>query len=129
MKKPLDYFIICKRCGHGARLYHNPGGGCVKQCAGAPAKMFVGSTNSNAFYGWVISKCENKKCKSFAKQVPLSEDEFKSLTPPCPECKQNMQAYRDHYGKGNYRFGCENNDCPMYEKNILFAELLPNMAD
>ena len=125
MKEPLDRFVICKKCGHGARLYHNPAGGCIKLQAGAAAKMFVGSPGSTRFLGWVISKCENKICKNYAKQAPLSEYDFESLSPPCcPECKQKMTSYRDDGGKGNYRYKCK-----KCQEDILFADLLPNLAD
>lgn len=125
MKGPLDRFVICRKCGHGARLYHNPGGGCIKSGAGAPAKMFVGSPDLTNFFGWVISKCENKKCKNYDKQAPLSEPDFESLLPPCcPTCKQKMAPYRDNRGKGNYHYKCKN--C---QEDILFAGLLPNLAD
>ncbi len=125
MKEPLDIFVICKKCGHGARLYHNPAGGCIKSRTGAAAKMFVGSPDSTDFLGWVISKCEHKKCKNYAKPTPLSEYDFKSLSAPCcPECKQKMNPDRDNRGKGNYCYRCEN--C---QKHILLAGLLPNLAD
>ena len=125
MKEPLERFVICKKCSRGAQLYHNPGGGCIKYSAGAPAKIFVGSPDLTNFYGWVISKCKNKKCKNYAKPVPLSEHDFESLLPLCcPECKQEMAPYRDNRGKGYYRYKCKN--C---QEDMLLADLLPNLAD
>ncbi|MFC1739528.1 hypothetical protein ACFL1G_10860 [Planctomycetota bacterium] len=128
MKEPLERFVTCK-CSHPARLYHDPRGGCIKANPEAAPKFFVGSPDSTDFWGWVISKCKREKCKNYDKPVPLSEDDFKEVPPPCcPVCKHKMTPYRDNRGKGNYRYKCENEDCEE-DIDILFADLLPNLAD
>jgi hypothetical protein len=122
MKEPSEIFVICKKCGHGAQLYH--GGGAIKSSKGAPAVPITGSSDQAKFFGWVVVICKHQQCKNFNKPVFLSEDEFKSLTPPCCSvCKKKMKPERENQGKGNYYYRCENNDC---DSDILLADLLPD---
>jgi hypothetical protein len=132
MTEPLEYFVKCEKCSHGARLYHNPSGGGIKSREGGPTVPITGSPDSTKFYGWVVAVCEYQQCKNFDKSVFLSEDDFKSLTPPpCPVCKEKMKSDRKlsinfnappSQRKGNYFYRCENNSHPP----ILLADLLPN---
>jgi hypothetical protein len=127
MKEPSEIFVICKKCGHGARLYHNPGGGVIKSCKGAPAVPVIGLPHSTKFFGWVVVVCKHQKCKNFDKPVFLSEDDFKLLTPPCcPVCKEKMKPDRDNQGKVNYYYRCEKDDCHLH---ILLADLLPDWKE
>ncbi len=125
MKEPLDRFVICKKCGHGARLYRNPRGGCIKSCKDAPAVPLNSAHPSPEFLWWVSVVCKKQRCNNFNKPVFLSEHDFESLSPPCcPKCKHKMTPYRDDGEKGNYRYKCKN--C---QEDILLADLLPNLAD
>lgn len=116
--------VLCKKCTHGARLYHNPGGGCIKSGQGAPAVPFVGSPQSNEFFGWVVAVCKHQGCTKSNKPEFLSEDGFKSLRfrPHCPGCRQEMEPERDCQGKGNYAYRCPNDNCHSHR---LLAEYLP----
>ena len=124
MKKPSEVIIVlCKKCGHGAYLYHHPGGGVIKSCKGAPVVPFVGSPDSTEFLGWVVTVCKYRQCKNFDKPVLLSEDDFKTIDPPsCCVCDKEMKPERMDQGKGNYFYKCENNDC---NSHILLADRLP----
>lgn len=122
MKEYLDRIVKCKKCGHGAHLYHDRGGGCIKSCKGASAVPFTGRPDSTPFLWWVVAVCKRKECKNLDKPVPLSENEFRDLMPPpCPVCKQIMKPDRDGNGKGDYIYRCENNNC----KSLPLAGLLP----
>ena len=114
--------VLCK-CGHGARLYHNPPGGCIKSGQGSPAVPFVGSPQSNEFFGWVVAVCEHQGCTKSNKPVYLSKDDFKSLRfrPYCSVCKQEMKPERDCQGKGNYAYECPNESC---DSHCLLADCL-----
>ena len=124
MKESWDRFDICKKCGHGARLYHNPGGGCIKANKDAPAIPFIGSPNSTEFLGWVVVVCEQPNCKNFNKPVPLAEDSFCSLNPlpDCPKCGKKMKPEREQQRTGNYGYRCEDKDCQSY---FRLADKLP----
>jgi hypothetical protein len=113
MKEHLEIFVICKKCGHGARLYHNPGGGVIKSCKGAPAVPIIGSPDSTKFLGWVAVVCKHQGCGKFNKPVFLSERDFESLSfrPCCDVCGTTMQPERERQGKGNYVYRCGNARC------------------
>lgn len=128
MKEHLERIVICKKCRHGARLYHDPRGGCIKTNAEARPKFFIGSKESENFRYWVVSVCKRKECTNYNKPVPLPENEFNKLKPPCcSECEEEMIPYRDHGGKGDYCYKCENKKCSV--DNIIFADLLPKFPD
>jgi|TARA_B100001971_G_C17853501_1_gene364590 hypothetical protein len=127
MKESLEVFVLCKKCQHGARLYHHPGGGAIKSCKGAHAVPFVGPPDSTEFFGWVVAVCKYQQCKNFNKPVPLPEKDFRSLAPPCCRvCKKKMKPERLNQGKGNYSYRCENND---RHSHILLAECLPRWKE
>jgi len=123
-KEICEEVVICKRCRHGARLYHHPGGGCIKSRQGAPAVPFVGSPHSDEFAGWVVAVCKHQGCSHFNRPEFLSEDDFKSLRfrPHCPVCKQEMKPKRNCRGKGNYAYRCTNDNC---DRDSLLADYLP----
>ena len=132
MKKDLELFVICKKCRHGAKLYH--GGGGIKSREGGPTVPITGSPDPTQFLGWVVAVCKRQQCKNFNKLVFLSEDDFKSLNPPCcPVCEEKMKPDRElsrinfnAQRKGNYFYRCENNDC---HSHILLADLLPDWKE
>jgi hypothetical protein len=119
-KDIFEAVVICKKCGHGARLYKNPRARVRKLCKGAPAILFNSMNPSPEFSGWVSKVCQNQGCKNFNKTYPLSEDEFKSLTPPCcPVHKQKMKPEKD---RQSYFYRCENNNCHSHKR---LADMLP----
>ena len=127
MKESSEVFVLCKKCQHGAQLYHHPGGGVIKSCKGAPAVPFVGSPDSTEFSGWVVTVCKYQQCKNYDKPDPLSEHDFKLLTPPCFRVfKKKKKPERENQGKCNYSYRCYNNDC---HSHILLAERLPRWKE
>ena len=123
----LDRFIKCKKCSHGARLYHDPSGGCITSCKGAPAVPFTGSYNLSEPTNWVFAVCKRENCKDFNKLVFLSEKDFYELKPPlCHKCENKMKPERERQETGDYAYMCENDDCHVY---FRFTELLPDWGE
>lgn len=124
MAQHEDIFVICKKCEHGARLYHNPNGGCIKNGQSDVAIPTYGTRYSHPSNEWVDTVCENKRCKNYNKPEYLSKDDFESLRfhPNCTVCGKEMKKIRELQGKGNYAFECPNENC---HSHCLLADYLP----
>ncbi len=124
MAQHEDIFVICKKCEHGARLYHNPNGGCITNGQSDVAIPTYSTRYSHPSNEWVDTVCENKRCKNYNEPVYLSKDDFKSLKfrPDCPVCQQEMKPVRDFQGKGPYAYICTDDNCQSHR---LLADYLP----
>jgi hypothetical protein len=126
-KEMCEKRVLCKKCGHGARLFHNPDTVVRKEGEHGPVVVIDGPPNSNTNPGWVVVVCQYKGCKLYNKtDERFTEKEFINLKfrPLCPNCKQEMEPDRDDNGKGNYAYRCPKENCHSHS---LFAEYLPRL--
>lgn len=103
-----EKFVRCKKCGHGAQLYWDPKGGCIKSSKDAPAVPLNRMESSPLFYKWVSVVCKkNPKCKKRNIPVFLSKDDFNDLKPRpfCTKCKHEMKP--EIFEKSIYIYRCE----------------------
>lgn len=120
MKETFHRIVICK-CGRGAKLYR--GGGGIKPHPGGPTVPVDEQFDPAKFSRWVSAVCRNPECNNWNDPKFLSEAGFRSLTPPnCPRCETPMKPGRDHQGKGDYLYTCENNSS---HEPVYLADLLP----
>jgi len=108
--------VLCEKCNHKAYLCRNPKVGVRKLCKGAPAIVFKSENPSPEFSWWVSKVCKNSGCSKCNKPINLSDDEFKSLNPPCC-CKQKMKPEKDTQ---SYFYKCK-----ICGKKIQLSDLLP----
>ncbi|HBG26980.1 MAG: hypothetical protein A2Y10_15365 [Planctomycetes bacterium GWF2_41_51] len=119
--------ILCKKCNHEVKLYHNPKVGVRMDCKGAPAIVFRDENPSPEFRWWVSKVCKNRRCKNFNKLFVdlLKWEEFKSLNPPCcPACKQKMKPEKTNTF---YFYKCE--ICKKIIRLANLCDLLPDSIE